>query len=128
VGSGSPGDANAEFRAQVDAFQLRDARLVEVLRSKGVDLDTPREIDFHFFAPSKGVALRLAAALRSTGAGTASIGDATSDLSEVSVTFTVMTSVQDVTAAAQVEKRIRLAASLGARHDGWGTSVKPRGG
>ena len=126
--SGSVDDANAKTRAQVDEFRRRDAKVLEVLRSKGVDLGIPREIDLHFLAPSKDVALRLVAALQSAHTGAASIGDTKSGVSEISVTFTVTTSVKVVTAAAHVERRIRLAASLGATHDGWGTSVKPRGG
>jgi regulator of ribonuclease activity B len=106
------------------SFLARDVALLERLRSRQVDVATPRDVDLHFFAPSVDAANKLVDALRRILTGVVvEVGTIESATSQVSVTFTVRQSILHVTARSAVEERFRVCAKVGAVHDGWGTAL-----
>jgi regulator of ribonuclease activity B len=102
---------------------VRDLALVERLRSRSVDVNTPRKIDLQFLAPSLEAVRMLVDSLKTVHVGVETVGSLDGDTGQFSVTYTVHQSVRDVTARAAVEARLRLADAIGVVHDGWGTEL-----
>ena len=112
---------------QLAGFTARNGELVGVLRERGVDLNTPRQIDLHFLANTEESAKTL---MRSLGSafpgGTLQLERAKSIGPPWSVTCVVQAAGSAIVQPLAVERRIRLATSAGAIHDGWGTPVEKR--
>jgi regulator of RNase E activity RraB len=84
-----------------------------------------RPIDLHFFAPSIVSGRALEAALHDAGYPETSVSQPKPEDGSVSVTARAVAAPSAVAAVAQVRSLLLLAASVGAEHDGWGTSVRP---
>ena len=99
-----------------------DAALLRQLGERGVDLDAPRAIDLHFFAPDAERAKDLAARLQADYGGKAKIGLSSGD-DEVSVELTIQASPRAVAEREAIDQRVRTAHRFEANHDGWGTQL-----
>ena len=119
--------ASLTVEQQVAGFRTRDAELLESLRARGVDLNTPRHIDLHFLADTEASADAL---MRSLGTAFPDgklerDGPLTAEGSTYwSVTCVVQAAVSAIVQPEAVERRVRLAVAAGADHDGWGTPIK----
>jgi len=104
----------------------RNARLLARLQELGVDISAARPIDLHFFAPSVASAQALEKALHAAGYTQTSVSQPKVEDGSVSVTALAVAAPSAVASTAQVRSLLALAASVGAEHDGWGTSVRPQ--
>ena len=109
--------------AALAGHSQRNARLLAVLRDRGVDITAPREIDLHFLAPNLDSAIQLEAVLKEAGFTQVSLGIPSAGDGSTSVTATVHEAPSSLTSTSRITEIISLAISVGAEHDGWGTSI-----
>ena len=105
--------------------QLRNQNLKVDLQQKGVDLNEPRPVDFHFWAWSQRDAAVLARSLYKMGflIRLLAPAQAENDPDRWSVEAGAKIPLTQATGDELTEKLIRLAAEQDSVFDGWGTSV-----
>ncbi len=112
--------------AMATAFHKHQQRnhLIKLnLRQKGVNLDEPCPIDFHFWAWSQRDAAVLARSLYQMGFLIRLLAPAENDPDRWSVEAGAKIPPIQAAGDELTEKLIRLAAEQGSDFDGWGTSV-----
>lgn len=109
----------------LQAHQLRNDRLKLDLEQKGVDLNEPRPIDFHFWAWSQRDAAVLARSLYQIGflIRLLAPAPAESDPDRWSIEAGVKIPLGQAVGAELTEKLVRLPREQDSVFDGWGTSV-----
>lgn len=113
-------------QTKLNGHAERNKKLIEVFRSKNVDLDESRSIDLHFWAWGQPSSVRLAHELYKRGFMVLMLGPARSqdqdpDLWNIQAGTVAMIShvVTDEFTAMLTD----LAAQFDADYDGWGTAV-----
>lgn len=101
----------------------RNRDLVQLIESKGADLDALRLIDLHFRASDQSGAAALALELERAGLQRVVAGQPDDDDANWNVEGQLHASVQQVVQNQFVTRFVRLAAAHRAEFDGWGTSL-----
>ncbi|HEY3098034.1 MAG TPA: ribonuclease E inhibitor RraB [Methylomirabilota bacterium] len=120
----------APIAEQVTGLAARSAEFLAILRDRGLDLNAPRQIDLHFVANTERSAKDLMRSLRSEFPGSklelSRSDPADSMRPPWRVTCVVQAPVSAIVQPPAIEHRVRVATSVGAVHDGWGTAVDKR--
>ena len=120
----------APIAEQVTGLAARSAEFLADLRDRGLDLNAPRQIDLHFVANTERSAKELMHSLRSEFPGS-KLELSRSDPGDSMrppwrVTCVVQAPVSAIVQPPAIEHRVRVASSVGAVHNGWGTAVEKR--
>ena len=120
----------APIAEQVTGLTARSAEFLADLRDRGLDLNAPRQIDLHFVANTERSAKELMRSLRSEFPGS-KLERSRSDPADSMrppwrVTCVVEAPVSAIVQPPAIERRVRVATSVGAVHAGWGTAVEKR--
>jgi len=111
-----------EITREVKAHAARNAALLDRIRELGATLDSPRVIDYHFWAPTREAAGILVATLVDKGLTDLSATPPNAE-GPWSVEGQLHESATFVASLKVTEELVRLAADSGGEYDGWGTSV-----
>ena len=115
----------AEIQEAVAGHHARNMELLRQLQEREVSFDEWRTIEHHFWAPSHREAALLARALYSKGHLVITI--CPTDMHDGTKCWNVETerqeSVLQATRGDVIEEFVRMADSLNAVYDGWGTSI-----
>jgi regulator of RNase E activity RraB len=109
----------------IDAHSHRNQQLKIQLSQKGVDLNSPRSIELHFWAWNQKDASLLAKALYEKGLiilvlSPANIED---DPNCWNIEAGINKTIEEITDRSTTEELIKLADEFNAEFDGWGTSI-----
>ena len=120
----------APVAEQVTGLAARSAEFVAILRERGLDLNAQRQIDLHFVANTERSAKDLMRSLRSEFPGSkiqvSKSEPADSMRPPWRVTCVIEAPVSAIVQPPAIEHRVRVATSVGAVHDGWGTAIEKR--
>jgi hypothetical protein len=109
------------IEGDVAAHRARNEKLSELILSRGASLAETRNIDFFFYAASLRDAQALASELEDGGFSQITVGEEVQ--SRWPITGVYVASVDQVIQETFVDRLVRLAAKLGGKFDGWGTSI-----
>ena len=117
---------NDEFAESVRDHHRRNAELVQRLEWTGVDLETPRLIEHHFWAAVQGQCAALARELERRGFIVLVLArvERPGDERELwNVEAGIEQRIHDAVSEAVVSAMVEIARQFGAVYDGWGTRL-----
>jgi regulator of RNase E activity RraB len=115
-----------DLEAAVRGHSIRNSKLLSSLSSRGIDLNTPRSVEHHFWAKTQRDAALLANELYKRGYLLLVLAPA-AHREHSEYTWNVEAGFRDSAAHAGSEELVKdligLATSFNSRYDGWGTSI-----
>ncbi len=109
----------------IAGHEVRNAALLEDIRSRGLNPDRPQAVEHHFWAPTQQSAVQLAKKLYELEYVILVLSPVDDDHGTKvwNVEAGVQRTLAEAASSAMSEQLIRLAAQFDAVYDGWGASI-----